>query len=657
MPGGLMQLAAYGAQDIYLTGNPLITFFKMVYRRHTNFAMESIEQTFDGTVSFGSTVSSVIPRNGDLMTGAYIQAVLPDMVEKAHDVAPQYRYTRWIDNVGHYLIKEVSISIGGQQIDKHYSDWLEIWSQLTVPAGQMKGYLKMIGQDPLNNLGQHTGLQKDVFKTASETVAQVHTAPYTVAQGTSGVLKGREIYVPLQFWFCRDEGLALPLISLQHHEVKIHVEFRPVYQLVMINAGDSVSNGIPDVDNWKISEDNYTEHIVNGDGLTASLWVDYIFLDSDERRKFAQVSHEYLIDQLQFSGDITATTSASAIPKIATIDLYFDHPVKELVWVVQSFANNKEFCNYTDTQLPTIPPFTAMGYDDAGTGSNITGLTGLPTGLIYHDLCLNITTSQDTDSAYSALDPSSGSVDGLTLSLVEDSSGLRVGDIITFNNDIVAGVGQGTNVHSTIAGVNSGALSTMTLPLITHCGDNTEYNVLSIFRPNNIVELNAAQSAGIATDPSNNSLAAVKNWRQLNRLTNYNMVRPVNAYGLAHNPIANAQIKLNGYTRMEKRPGEYFNWVQCKEHHTNIPKSPGINVYSFALKPEDMQPSGSCNFSRIDNAQLILEIKRQYNGVTGTGIDDGTARSTEASTTVKIFAVNHNILRIMSGMGGLAYHS
>lgn len=328
MPGGLMQLAAYGAQDIYLTGNPLITFFKMVYRRHTNFAMESIEQTFDSTVSFGSTVSAVIPRNGDLMSGAYIQAVLPDMVEKAHDEAPQYRYTRWIDNVGHYLIKEVSVTIGGQQIDKHYSDWLEIWSQLTVPAGQMKGYLKMIGQDPLNNLGQHTGLQKDVFKTASDTVASIHTAPYKVAQGTSGVLKGREIYVPLQFWFCRDEGLALPLISLQHHEVKIHVEFRSAYQLVMINAGDSTSDGIPVLDNWKTSEDNYSEHVVDGDGLTASLWIDYIFLDSDERRKFAQVSHEYLIDQLQFSGDITATVSGSSVPKIATIDLFFDHPVR-----------------------------------------------------------------------------------------------------------------------------------------------------------------------------------------------------------------------------------------------------------------------------------------------------------------------------------------
>jgi hypothetical protein len=658
MTGGLMQLAAYGAQDVYLTGNPLITFFKMVYRRHTNFSMESIEQTFDSVVDFGKYASTLIPRNGDLMTGAYIQATLPDIVEKAIDNAPQYRYTRWIDNVGHYLIKEVSITIGGQQIDKHYSDWLEIWSQLTVPAGQMKGYLKMIGQDPLNRLGQQTGLQKDVFKTASETSAQVHTAPYRVASGTSGILKGREIYVPLQFWFCRDKGLALPLICLQYHEVKIHVEFRPAYQLVMINSGDIVSDGIPILNNWKTESDDYTYNIASNNGLSASLWIDYIYLDSDERRKFAQVSHEYLIDQLQFSGDITATTSATTTPKIRTIDLYFDHPVKELVWVVQSFSDNKEFCNYTDTQLPAIPPFTSMGYDSTDNGSNITGLTGLPTGLIYNDLSLSITTTADTDTAYGKFIIGTDTITNATISAAYAGTNLRVGDIITLNNEISNGVGLGTFIYSNVVSVSAtGAVLKITVPILTHSADHIEYDVVSVFRPTNSNLLDATQLVSLQTDPQNNTLSAVKNWNQLNRLTNYNTVRPLNNQGLARNPIAYAQIKLNGFDRFEKRRGEYFNWVQCKEHHTNIPKSPGINVYSFALKPEDHQPSGTCNFSRLNNAQLILELRQQYNGVTGTGISDGDVRTTENPTTVKIYAVNYNILRIMSGMGGLAYHS
>ena len=161
MTGGLMQLVAYGAQDIYLTGNPVITYFKTVYRRHTNFAMESIMQNFSGPVDFGNTVTSLIDRAGDLVCGLYLQTTLPDItststVDGGH---PSLRQ-RWIDNVGHYLINDVYISIGGQKIDQQYGDWLEIWCQLTVPAGQMSGYREMIGQDPRNPLGMNTGFNE-----------------------------------------------------------------------------------------------------------------------------------------------------------------------------------------------------------------------------------------------------------------------------------------------------------------------------------------------------------------------------------------------------------------------------------------------------------------------------------------------------------------
>ncbi len=217
MTGGLMQLVAYGAQDIYLTGNPTITYFKTVYRRHTNFSVESIQQHFITTPTFGSKTYSIISRNGDLMLGAYLQVVLPDLLEKAHTNAPQYRYTRWINNVGHYLVKEVSIEIGGNIIDRHFGDWLDVWSQLTVPASKTQGYLKMIGQDPKDFLGQNTGLQKDVFSNSSDpTVSNTFTSAYAKV---TNVLKGRELYLPLQFWFCRNEGLALPLIALHYQEI------------------------------------------------------------------------------------------------------------------------------------------------------------------------------------------------------------------------------------------------------------------------------------------------------------------------------------------------------------------------------------------------------------------------------------------------------
>jgi hypothetical protein len=200
MAGGLMQLVAYGAQDVYLTGNPLITFFKSVFRRHTNFAMESIRQSFNIDADFDTKASCLVSRNGDLLSSVYLQATLPSVSgTETHNVAE-----RWTENVGHH-IKNVEIEIGGKIIDRHYGDWLEIWAQLTVPAEQRIGYYEMIGQDPTSPFGVPGQMQRDEYKDHR--------------------LTSRMIYVPLQFWFCRNIGLALPLISLQYHEVKIHISF------------------------------------------------------------------------------------------------------------------------------------------------------------------------------------------------------------------------------------------------------------------------------------------------------------------------------------------------------------------------------------------------------------------------------------------------
>ena len=132
MGGGLMQLVAYGAQDIYLTGNPQITFFKVVYRRHTNFSMESIKQTFDGTVGFGNTVSATISRNGDLVQGMHIEFSPSDFFIPLADIGVLG------SNVGHSLIKEVEIEIGGQKIDKHYGHWFSVYEILTENTPLMR---------------------------------------------------------------------------------------------------------------------------------------------------------------------------------------------------------------------------------------------------------------------------------------------------------------------------------------------------------------------------------------------------------------------------------------------------------------------------------------------------------------------------------------
>jgi hypothetical protein len=453
MTGGLMQLVAYGAQDIYLTGNPMITYFKVVYRRHTNFAMESIAQTFNGTVGFGNKVTALISRNGDLVSGLTLEATLPALAGT----------NRWTEDVGHHLIEEVSIDIGGQQIDKHYSDWLEIWAQLTVPASQQQGYRNLIGQAPrAATLGEPTGLQTAIGAAAVSA-------------------KLRKVYVPLQFWFCRNVGLALPLIALQYHEVKVNIKFQTLAAITLENDGTiSTATGT----------------------LSAELFADYIYLDTDERRRFAQVSHEYLIEQLQFNGDSSYAVTVTTTESTQSIDLNFNHPVKELVWVSRMTSSTTiiaQRSNYTDTAAASIAPAET----------------------------------------------------------------------------IIAGALE---------------KSTVTLQNMTNPTDPW-----------------IAQGAGV---------------------------------GSANNPTQGAKLQLNGHDRFAARDGTYFNLVQPLAHHTSVPESPGINVYSFALKPEDHQPSGTCNFSRIDNAKLVLNL--------------GGVKAVGAGVT-KVYATNYNVLRIMSGMGGLAY--
>lgn len=308
--------------------------------------------------------------------------------------------------------------------DKHYPQWLYIWNQLTLPLGKKAGYDLMTGE--------------------GSTLAAA--APATT------------LYIPLEFWFNRNVGLSLPLIALQYHEVKINIDFEAVTNLV--HTG------------------NASTGVVSGDLGTTSLWVDYIYLDTDERRRFAQLSHEYLIEQLQFTG---VETINQANPRVK---LNFNHPVKELVWAIQPDNYGNQWTNFT-----AKPNIWA-----SGTGVNAATWT----------------------SAFQ--DPGAS----------------------------------------------------------------------------NLVNINA-------------------------NTTN---------------------IQLNGQDRFNARDGNYFSLVQPFQHHENVPSNRGINVYSFALKPEEHQPSGTLNMSRIDTAVLKLDVPNL--GPSNTG-------------SLYVFAVNYNVLRIMSGMGGLAY--
>jgi len=287
MSGGLIQLASYGKQDIYLNGNPQITFFKVIYRRHTNFSIEAIQQTFTTEADFGKIVSATIARgNGDLIHRIYLQFTLPALKQEQSGSS----WVGYVNSVGHNIIKRIDLEIGGQLIERHYSEWMEIWSELSQTESNRRTYNEMIGK--------------------YDTDISIQT----------NALEERTYYVPLQFWFCRNQGLALPLIALTQHEVKVKVEFRPLLQMI---KSDVVLNEVVDINEDKVVLKD------------TSLYVDYVFLDDDERKIFAQAPHEYLIEVVQFQGDKPITAGISN----DKIKFSFNNPVKELLWVITTDTN------------------------------------------------------------------------------------------------------------------------------------------------------------------------------------------------------------------------------------------------------------------------------------------------------------------------------
>ena len=405
MSGGLLQIIAFGAQDVYLTASPTITFWKVMYRRYAAFALESIEQVFSGTVSWNKRVSATISRNGDLINGAYIEIQL--MKGQGATYYP-----------AEALLKEVSCSIGGIVMDKHYNTWFRMHDAMF-----------------------RKGDEKQAYATLTDFVDG--EAPGTI----------KRFYVPLIFWWNTMPGLALPLVALQYHEVRV--------DMVFADASDVIG-----VDPTYVPQ--------------ATLWVDYIFLDAEERRRTAQTQSEYLITTLQYTGDETVQVATGKTVQ-SNIRLNYNHPSKYLIWAV---------CGPTHGQF-----------------------TGGPLGT--------------TADAYA--------------------------------------------------------------------------------------------------------------------------------------PLRTAKLQLNGHDRASGRRGSYFNNVQAFQH-LGIKPMAGIYMYSFCLRPSpyEHQPSGSCNFSRIDNTSLSLSFKSAIataTAVTDVLSEENTVANATALTNLRVYTQSYNILKVMSGMAGLAFSS
>jgi hypothetical protein len=490
MGGGLMQLVAYGAQDIYLTGNPQITFFKVVYRRHTNFSMETIQQTINGTPSTGGNSTVTISRNGDLVHKVYVCS--------ADGGSGDGAITK-----GSELVNQVELEIGGQMIDRQTSEWMQVWNELSTPDSKARALKCMQGDVGING--------------------------GDLSQLTAGVSK---IQVPLLFWFCRNPGLALPLIALQYHEVKLKFT-------------------------WG------TTATVGGGIAEAQIWADYIYLDTDERRRFAQVSHEYLIEQVQ----IQAANGTSSNK------LNFNHPVKELIWTNTYVAQygtaqlklngHDRFAEQTYDYFQLRQPFD---YHTAVPIQNIPLLQSHAETLKFSGVGI-VAASPPTSGSNVMLDVDAGGGDG-HLSIYWTKRGkFHPGDVIKIANETQSEEEVGTIKTCPWAG--------------------------------NIYVITFHSNYGTITDSANDDV-----------------------------------IHISTLSAALSRTTECRTSVLDKM----------INVYSFALKPEEHQPSGTCNFSRIDNAKLDFTSSLQ-----------GIADLAVPTTASNIYAVNYNVLRIMSGMGGLAY--
>ena len=413
--GGLLQLVAIGKQDIFLTGNPEITWFKMVYRRYTSFAIESQVMYFDGDPDFGKRLSCLVPRRGDLLGPMMLELTLPALT--LTDGTP----VSYTNAIGHAIIDEITLEIGEQEIDTQTGEWMEIWSNMTTTAMQRQGLNDMIGK----------------------------VDDYIEPQNFGPI----KLYVPLRFWFCKNPGQYLPLLALQYHPIRINLKLKPLQSLFF---SDQLSTNC---DTLSVNPVKITD---------LRLYGDYVYLDVEERRRFVSNTHEYLIEQVQSTSDISIPIGATS----STVRLEFNHPIRELLWVIQRsvMTSYHEYFNYSSTSI---------------------------------------------------------------------------------------------------------------------------------------------METGVRTDL-----------------------------------LQDALLQLDGYDRFDRRDAGYFRLVQPYYHHTAVPNNLFLYNYCFALRPEELQPSGSLNASRIDSFVLQMNI-----------VPDSTTGATppRGNAITRVYATNHNVLRIVNGFGGLLF--
>ena len=618
MGGGIISLVANGAQDVYLTANPQITYFKVIYRRYTNFAMETIEHAIDSAKP-GGRYSVQVQRNGDLATKTALRIRVPAVTADVLGTATEK--VAWVRRLGHALLKEVEIKIGGMRIDYHIGVWLDIYWELTHTVESERGYRALIGDVP-----EMTALRgRTLFDNSNEILLPEYT-----------------LYIPFQFWFCRNYGLALPLIALQYHEVRLEVTLEDISKL-MVWTGSAP----PTMNNFTFKD--------------AGIMVDYVYLESGERRKYAQLGHEYLIEQVQFTGEETVQINANSVSNNQKFKLNYNHPSKELIWAMKIGAYNGEanrssysggrgrFLCYTedDNAWETL----ALDYAAKNLAEgcifinppNLSGTTGQINGMPAH-LCSHINNEGYNDGQRITVELKNTNVTGLANgeSLLDiNETNIRVWCYDTLYSSVDFSLFGNDN------GVELSDFLYSAAVVVTH--SDGESSSISI----ECVDVNHGLSLTDVSIPVEDFSVDYRSAEFKKYCVHKDVtVTQPNNYGLRldgkGNPVQSGNIQLNGHDRFKVQEGSYFNYYQTQNHHTRTPAD-GINVYSFALHPEKHQPSGTTNLSRIDSTILSLnfaDMLRLYNRL---------KLDISRDSLLYIFDVNYNVLRVMSGMAGLAY--
>ena len=542
MGGGELQLAISGSsvQDFILTGNPQITFYKMVYKKYSNFSMESITQDFNGgsiKQSQGTTLFCTLERSGDLVSEIYFCFELPEIYSGKYsedNSEPYYNYEfQWIKNIGVNIIDSVNIKIGSQIIDEQFGEWMQIWNELNLNESEKKNYYEMIGNvpelySPGNARGQN-GLYPHITSGNTSTLQSNKYNDYftkiiTINDASENItfpsIKSRKIKVPLTFWFNKNKGLALPLISLQNAEVKIEIKLRPIEDLyTVIETKSSSSNFKKRVKTNRDTHNTIENFIIDSDfvnvsGTTRSLKtfdikpfleVNYVFLNNDERKKFALTEHKYLITQV-------SRLQIEGVSSDVTEDLEFNQSSKYLVWVGRrnDTLDRNDWNNYTNWLYEEVPPYS----------NEYSHLTGYGTNF--------------------------------------------VGSSLPFYNE-------------------------------------SDSNHKLYFKPSYLQ-------------------------KQILKTT---------------------EIQFNGNVRLREKDSLYYKTQIFNYFKTNN-KNDGIHVYSFSINPKEFQPSGNCNFSKIDTLSFKFEIN---------DIPLDSSNNLLYKYDFNIYSVNYNIFRVMNGVGGLQFAS